>query len=153
MQDQLTHVSYPHLPGYLYDCPACESRCHCEPGSAECVYEGQHNSNAGHDDVTLAMQECQAAQSEGREVSDACARVIASLYMDDDNGAALATSGAIIASPDTVWWSLFGGTDHNGNGFYKTMGREALLADMLGTYLINSGERGPVPGWSNLWLR
>jgi hypothetical protein len=102
--------------------------------------------------MTLAMAECQAAQSEDREISDAAARVIASLYMDDDNGAALATTGAIIASPDTVWWSLFGGTDHNGNGFYTTMGREQLLADMLGTYLIRAGKRGPVPGWSRLWL-
>lgn len=23
------HADYPHNPGTLYDCPACESRCHC----------------------------------------------------------------------------------------------------------------------------
>ena len=27
------HVDYPHEPGYLYDCAACESACHCAPGA------------------------------------------------------------------------------------------------------------------------
>jgi hypothetical protein len=40
------HVSYPHLPGRLYDCPACEAECHCTPGDAECVYGGEHNGMA-----------------------------------------------------------------------------------------------------------
>jgi len=30
------HVDYPHEPGYLYDCPACEAACHC--AGAACVY-------------------------------------------------------------------------------------------------------------------
>ena len=34
------HVNYPHTPGYLYDCPACEESCHCSPDSAECVWPG-----------------------------------------------------------------------------------------------------------------
>lgn len=34
------HVNYPHEPGYLYDCPACESTCHCTPGASECVFTG-----------------------------------------------------------------------------------------------------------------
>ena len=40
------HIGYPHLPGRLYDCPACEARCHCTPGDAECIYTGQHNGMA-----------------------------------------------------------------------------------------------------------
>ena len=40
------HSSYPHQPGRLHDCPACEARCHCTPGDAECVYDGQHNGLA-----------------------------------------------------------------------------------------------------------
>ena len=40
------HADYPHVPGRLYDCPACEARCHCTPGDAECVYGGQHNGPA-----------------------------------------------------------------------------------------------------------
>lgn len=41
-----THNEYPHLPGTLYDCQACESACHCTPDSAECVYGGPHNGAA-----------------------------------------------------------------------------------------------------------
>jgi hypothetical protein len=37
-----THVNYPHEPGRLHDCPACEAACHCTPGTAECVFEGEH---------------------------------------------------------------------------------------------------------------
>jgi hypothetical protein len=40
------HADYPHEPGRLYDCAACESRCHCTAGYAECVYVGQHNGQA-----------------------------------------------------------------------------------------------------------
>lgn len=38
------HADYPHEPGYLYDCRACEARCWCaeSPDSAECVYGGEH---------------------------------------------------------------------------------------------------------------
>lgn len=36
------HVNYPHEPGRLYDCPACEAQCHCTYGDEECVFEGTH---------------------------------------------------------------------------------------------------------------
>lgn len=26
------HADYPHDPGTLYDCPACEGTCHCTDG-------------------------------------------------------------------------------------------------------------------------
>jgi hypothetical protein len=45
-EDSIPHADYPHLPGRLHDCPACEARCHCTPGDAECVYNGQHNGLA-----------------------------------------------------------------------------------------------------------
>ncbi len=35
------HANYPHEPGRLYDCEACEARCHCDPrspGSEPCIY-------------------------------------------------------------------------------------------------------------------
>lgn len=35
------HVDYPHEPGYLFDCRACEERCHCTDGS--CVYHAPDN--------------------------------------------------------------------------------------------------------------
>lgn len=42
--DEDPHVDYPHYPGRLYDCPACEARCHCTPdaGTTECIFEGKH---------------------------------------------------------------------------------------------------------------
>lgn len=45
-EDPIPHADYPHLPGRLHDCPACEARCHCTAGGAECVYDGQHNGLA-----------------------------------------------------------------------------------------------------------
>lgn len=40
----MEHVNYPHEPGRLYDCPACEARCHCGPEVArgeaeECIWK------------------------------------------------------------------------------------------------------------------
>lgn len=42
----VNHSDYPHHPGYLMDCPACEARCHCTEGSAQCVFDGEHNGSA-----------------------------------------------------------------------------------------------------------
>ena len=44
--EQPVHADYPHEPGRLYGCPACEAACHCTPGDAECVYSGPHNGLA-----------------------------------------------------------------------------------------------------------
>jgi hypothetical protein len=44
--EQPAHADYPHEPGRLYGCPACEAACHCTPGDAECVYSGPHNGLA-----------------------------------------------------------------------------------------------------------
>ena len=49
------HVDYPHEPGYLYDCPACEASCHCEDGSAECVYDGPHRAMPAVTERTAIM--------------------------------------------------------------------------------------------------
>lgn len=46
MAKQPEHVAYPHHPGRLYDCPACEAKCHCTSGDAECIFEGRHNGKA-----------------------------------------------------------------------------------------------------------
>lgn len=39
----IPHADYPHEPGRLYDCAACEAECHCKPGETECVYSGEHS--------------------------------------------------------------------------------------------------------------
>lgn len=39
-EEEIPHADYPHEPGRLYDCEACESRCHCTgyPGHVKCVF-------------------------------------------------------------------------------------------------------------------
>ena len=39
---RIDHRDYPHYPGYLIGCEACEAKCHCVSGAAECVFEGEH---------------------------------------------------------------------------------------------------------------
>ena len=42
--EAIAHADYPHEPGRLHGCPACEARCHCTPGDAQCVYDGPHDA-------------------------------------------------------------------------------------------------------------
>lgn len=101
-------------------------------------------------DMELAVAACRAAQSEGREISDACARVIASMYHGGQwsRGYALASSGAVVDGSDGLCSELFGD--------YATLSPNAkLLYDMMGTYLltrVEEGRTGPQEGWSSLWL-
>lgn len=37
MSRHTKHADYPHFPGMLYDCPACEAECFCTDGTS-CVY-------------------------------------------------------------------------------------------------------------------
>lgn len=43
--DEATHSDYPHWPGYLIGCHACDGSCHCGPEVeagevTQCVWEG-----------------------------------------------------------------------------------------------------------------
>lgn len=104
-------------------------------------------------DMEKALAECYKAQGEGREITDACARVIASMYHNGQasRGYSFASTGYIGDSAygsSPLWRELFPN--------YKDLPKdEALLADMLGTYLLARlcrGEMGKVEGWSQLWL-
>jgi hypothetical protein len=100
------------------------------------------------DDLDLARAECARAAAEGRKISDACARVIASLYHEGGTSpsASFAAAGVIPADPACLWQDLFGAV-------YGRMGPDKALADMFRAYLADAGQRGPVSGWSRLWLR
>lgn len=94
---------------------------------------------------------CQAAQAAGEEISDACARVIASQWACGNMSATLSTTGMIDGDPSAVWREMFLPEYENGR---MTRG-DRLAADMLGTYLqarYRDGDTGPVAGWSGLWL-
>jgi hypothetical protein len=32
------HADYPHTPGSLFDCEACEATCYCVPDETQCVH-------------------------------------------------------------------------------------------------------------------
>lgn len=99
-------------------------------------------------DFEKALAECKRAQSEEREITDACARVIASMYHSGQAslGYSFASTGTIGEDSTPLWRELF--DDYKGMSV-----DEKLLADMLGTYLVNADHpRGPVEGWSGLWL-
>jgi hypothetical protein len=82
-----------------------------------------------------------------REISDACARVIASWYHNGgvSDSYAFVSTGAI-DDPSALWREMF---PHYSS---DTMVLERRMADMLGTYLLHAGRRGPVKGWDSIWL-
>ena len=43
------HVDYPHTPGTLYDCPACEAECFCADGfqCVHCALQAEQDPGAG----------------------------------------------------------------------------------------------------------
>lgn len=102
-------------------------------------------------DQQAITRECRTARAAGEEISDGCARAIAAWYAVGMPSASFATSGAI-TDPSEVWRDLF--TLRNGTDMYPGMSAdEKLPADMLGTYLTSAGPRGPVAGWSRVWVR
>jgi hypothetical protein len=40
MSTGFPHADYPHEPGRLYDCQACEASCHGTADGTECVWSG-----------------------------------------------------------------------------------------------------------------
>ena len=109
-------------------------------------------------DAQVALANCQAAQAKGKEIDDATARTIASWHYDGQasDGYAFVSTGAIAPG---LWRELFLNDDHRvgkgtpGTYYQRLSADDRLMADMLGTYLIAAGPRGPVPGWSSLWVR
>lgn len=99
-----------------------------------------------HDKVQLHID---AAEEEGHEISDACARVIASWWASGMGvGQSFATTGAVTTPSDDVYGDL---TD-NGRLYTSASPDDKRALNWLGTYLLNREDRGPVEGWSGLWL-
>ncbi|CNE77826.1 Uncharacterised protein [Mycobacterium tuberculosis] len=98
-------------------------------------------------DMEKVIAECRAKRGV-QKISDACARVIASQYHAGQRSLAysFASTGAITDHPGRVWLEMFG-TLYSG-----ASDDDKLVMDMMGTYLIRAGKRGPVRGWSGLWL-
>lgn len=47
LRRELPHADYPHTPGYLYDCTACEAACHCtgDATKTNCVADEHDTPN------------------------------------------------------------------------------------------------------------
>jgi hypothetical protein len=104
-------------------------------------------------DESAVWDEVRAAQNEGREVSDACARVIASWWHGGQASAgySFVSTGAITTDDPSELWRELGGRERDGQPEWM---KDAL--DCLGTYLVrrvNDGRTGAVAGWSGLWVR
>ncbi len=105
-------------------------------------------------DFENAVAHAREAQSAGREISDACARVIASMYhggftgpLRSSHGYSFVSTGTIPEPADALWLELFGPYDK------LRSDDERLLFGMFGTYALNRPDREVgVPGWSSLWL-
>ncbi len=120
------------------------------------------DSTSGHritdstDDMGRVVAHARQRQARDLEISDAAARVIASMYHGGQAslGYAFASTGRIDLTVDypgsAIYADLF-----SGDSDYSRLTTDArLLADMLGTYLQARvrARRAEVPGWSGLWL-
>ena len=83
-----------------------------------------------------------------QEISDKVARVIASWWYrgDHTDAAAFVSTGAVPTETAPLWRWLV-------PDYHALSPRERRAADYLGTYLIHHAGRGPVPGWTDLWVR
>jgi hypothetical protein len=101
-------------------------------------------------DETAVYAACRVAQDEGREIDHGTARTIGSWYAQGmDETQSFATTGAIINTATTLWRRM---TD-NGNLYSTASEDDKLALDMIGTYLLNREDTGPVPGWHHMWCR
>lgn len=108
-------------------------------------------------DLDKIRVEVACAEREDREISDACARMIASLWHggQDTLGYSSASTGAIPDDPSLLWRDLFGPWNPRRGVFetyYKASRQDQRVMDALGTYLHTVGPRGPVTGWFGQWL-
>lgn len=90
-------------------------------------------------------REVRRAELTDEPINDACARMIAAQWHGGQTTAmcSFATTGAIHSD-------LIGEVQELLPQFRDSTNKGILQA--LGYYIQHRGRRGPVPGWSNLWL-
>lgn len=103
-------------------------------------------------DLERVIRECRRACVERRQISNACARMIAVTHCNGKGSlsATLARTGAILAPPVALCLEMFGPP-------HLIRGRDGLLAyTMMRGYLAsryNIRRVAAVPGWASLWIR
>lgn len=108
--------------------------------------DGEDDAPSG--DTAKIRDACLAARDDGDIIPDACARVIASQWHCGNMSVSFSSTGAVTADPEAVWREMFL-PEYDGAAMTP---EDRLAADSLRTYLEHAGERGPVAGWSGLWL-
>lgn len=100
-------------------------------------------------DFDNAVRAARTAQDAGTEIDDATARTIASMYHSGQASVSYSfvSTGRIPATADDLWRDLW--PDH---ALPHLTAEERLLLSMFGTYCLNRSDRGPVEGWSRLWV-
>jgi hypothetical protein len=95
-------------------------------------------------DLELCLKNCRAAQMYGHEINDATARTIAGLYYRGQFtlGYQFLSTGYI--GPN-LWRDIF-------PDYEERNADDRLIADMFGTYLINSAGNRDLDNWSDLWV-
>lgn len=101
-------------------------------------------------DEAKVYRNCAEAREAGREIDDATARVIASWYHDGGTSASYSfvSTGAITKDPGKLWAEF----TREGTLYISGDERDKMTLLKLAAYLIHRTDRGPVPGWSNLWV-
>jgi hypothetical protein len=79
-------------------------------------------------------------------ISDGAARTIASWWVCGLLGQSFVSTGAV---PEGVWEELVDG----GAVLTKASPEHAVALQMLHAYLTHHAGRGPVAGWSGVWVR
>jgi hypothetical protein len=100
------------------------------------------------DDDRIAA-EISLCRADNRELSDGTARAIASSWHDGSRVALAFVSSGEIANNSSDTWRACGGEEYRAR---DTDERDRLALDMLGTYLLNRTDRGPIPQWADLWI-
>ncbi|MCF2531169.1 hypothetical protein [Yinghuangia soli] len=102
------------------------------------------------EDERAVFTECRAARKYGSVISDACARTIASWYVDDSDaeshGIAFMATGEV---PDSG--ALFRELTGDGDRYVGASARHRRAIEQFAVYLLARTAAGPVPEWSALW--
>lgn len=93
---------------------------------------------------------CRVAQAHGEEIEHGTARAIAAGYDEPGIAHTFVTTGAVSDGDGSVVWRAL---TNDGELYHAGTPVDRLALDMLGTYLLNRDDHGPVPGWSGMWVR
>jgi hypothetical protein len=101
-------------------------------------------------DTQRVYAKCNQAQLDGDVIDHGTARTIASWFQQSDGITDVFVSTGAIDVVRRLWVALM---DDGGFDLYRGCDFATRFAIMnLAHYILTSGTRGPVPGWSDMWV-